>query len=358
MGCGLVCGPLIVSTNSRTTGKLTYFLSNGKKIDVINKQLIHGQIGAIGIGLAITFLGHQIAGLLPMVGSTTLCMLLGILSGFFISSTKLKSSLSIIEKQSLSAALILLGFEMHFDEVPVALVLLFFSIIASAIFFVRFALLDPVKREFGYLLAVGHTVCGSSAIMAVSRLLPAQKEFVAISVVLINVMSVLGSFILAFILLTTNLQDSQIAYLIGGSVQAVGHVAVASGFFGSEVITQAMIIKLVRVSLLVPILILGSVTIQKEDSQTGFSSLIRSIPTYLVGFIVTCILAHTGWLSSYHENFSKLSHILLSLSLACLGISVNFREVMKLSGFALNLSFGILVLQWFGLGLGLYWLGL
>ena len=105
------------------------------------------------------------------------------------------------------------------------------------------------------LIAIGTAICGSSAIAAAAPVIQAKQKDIAISIACVNLLGLLAVFALPLIGSHFKLSDQQFGVWSGISIQAVPQVIAAGLSYSANAGNIATLIKLVRVCLLGPFLI-------------------------------------------------------------------------------------------------------
>ena len=119
---------------------------------------------------------------------------------------------------------------------------------------------------------------------------------------------------------------------IGATIHDVAQVVAAGMLFGPEAGDVATVVKLFRVALLLPVVLVISIFFgaQKTTSTLGWSSL-RLIPTFLLGFVALSIVASMQILpTSITHQIGGLSRWMLVIAIAAAGLKTNFQELAKL----------------------------
>jgi uncharacterized membrane protein YadS len=131
----------------------------------------------------------------------------------------------------------------------------------------------------------------------------------------------------------------------GSTIHAVPQ-AVAAGFaFSAKAGGLATLVKLVRVALLAPLL-LALAFVYARSRKGGITvHYARLVPPFLWGFFGLFLLNSLGWLpvlqfqSGYSVGMASVlaetGNILLTLSMAALGLEVNLKLMVKVGGAAL-----------------------
>jgi len=190
------------------------------------------------------------------------------------------------------------------------------------------------------LIGAGTAICGNSAIIAVAPLIDAEDDDVMLSVGAINVLGLALMFVSPFAAGLLGMSDQGYGVWAGTTIHAVPQ-AVAAGFaFSAKAGGLATLVKLVRVSLLAPLLLVLAFS-RKDRVKVHYS---RLIPPFLWGFLALFTLNSLRWLPVLQfpngsipsaEVFTEIGNILLTISMAALGIEVNVRALARAGGAAM-----------------------
>ena len=212
-----------------------------------------------------------------------------------------------------------------------------------------------LRSPSAFLVAAGTAICGSSAIAAVAPMVRDKSDTdVGISVAVVNLLGAGFMVLLPPLFAALALAPEDSAVLLGGSLQAVGHVVgAASGLEGGHLET-ATAVKMARVALLVPfVLVLGLRQPKPEDPEHRRRG--PRLPLYLVGFIAMSALGTAGLLSpDLAATLKSLAKLLLAVAMAGIGLSIRVTMLRAAGPRALLLGLGLFVLQLGGTGLGLF----
>lgn len=214
--------------------------------------------------------------------------------------------------------------------------------LASAWFFGRML---GLGSRASMLIGAGTAICGNSAIIAVAPLIDAEDRDVMLSVGAINVLGLLLMFASPFAGGLMGLGDEGYGVWAGTTLHAVPQ-AVAAGFaFSAKAGGLATLVKLVRVALLAPMLLVLALVYarSRKDGVTVHYS--RLVPLFLWGFFGLFLLNSVGWLpilqfrAGYSVPFADVlaeaGNILLTLSMAAMGLEVNLKLLARVGGAAL-----------------------
>jgi uncharacterized integral membrane protein (TIGR00698 family) len=214
----------------------------------------------------------------------------------------------------------------------------------------RFGLL----RKTSLLIGAGTAVCGTSAIVAAAPLIEADDEDVTLSVGTVNLLGLILMFALPVAGGLLGLDQTRFGVWAGTSIHAVPQVVAAGFTYGSQAGTLATLVKLARVTLLVPfLLVLLMLSGKGRRTQLRYG---RLIPAFLWGFLILAGLNTASllpslqfhpaaWLSppaslALGPSLVELGNWLLTLAMAAIGLEVNLRLLMRVGTRALAAGAG------------------
>jgi len=307
----------------------------------------YGIIICVIIGLLAVFISSYIP-----LGAVTIAILIGILVGNVINlSDRFTLGIIFSEKKLLAIAIALMGVNLNFhvlEELGIKSIVL---VIAAIAFTISSALvigkLFSCNSKLALLLGIGNGVCGSSAIAATEKVVGANKEEVGLSVAIINLLGTAGIFILPFVAkFILRFDDTHTGILIGNTLQAVGQV-VASGFSVSHFAGHvATIIKMTRILMLFPLVFILIFSFSANTKGNTESMKLNKIPVFIVGFILFSLVPSFDLLDQNKiEILQKLSHNLLIVAMAAIGLKITFASISKHDGLALKTGSLIFLVQ-------------
>src|SRR5699024_5515246 len=141
-------------------------------------------------------------------------------------------------------------------------------------------------KSISLLLGVGTGVCGAAAIAAVAPIMKAKDEDTAISV---GIIAFIGTvFAIGYTILRPFLPLDMIQYGIwsGTSLHEIAHVALAAEPAGDDGLAMALLAKLGRVFLLVPLCFIFIYIMKRKTQNTEGPATKIEFPWFLLGFIL------------------------------------------------------------------------
>jgi uncharacterized integral membrane protein (TIGR00698 family) len=206
---------------------------------------------------------------------------------FFGYPLSIRSGIQFSAKRLLRVAIILYGLRLNIDVIfHKGLPLLgrdVFTIAFSIAVMFLFAKIFKAERGISLLLGIGTGVCGAAAIAAVSPILRSDEEDTAVSV---GIIALIGTvFAVGYTLLRTILPLTALQYGIwsGISIHEVAQVALAAAPAGVQSLDIALLAKLGRVFLLVPLSFILMIWMKRKGKYDGKSKI--EFPWFLLGFI-------------------------------------------------------------------------
>ncbi|QWE17694.1 putative sulfate exporter family transporter [Polynucleobacter sp. AP-Nino-20-G2] len=192
-----------------------------------------------------------------------------------------------------------------------------------------------LSSDFGFIAGASVGICGASAALAVASVLPKTKEnerFTLLVVVGVTVLSTISMVLYPFLLQLLNITDFPAGIFLGATIHDVAQVVAAGMLFGPEAGDVATVVKLFRVALLLPVVLLISIFFgsNKSSQRLGWGSL-RLIPTFLIGFVALSLVASMQILpGAVTHSIGEASRWMLVLAIAAAGLKTNFQELSKL----------------------------
>jgi len=290
------------------------------------------------------------------LGGVVLAVILGILVGNFAKpGADFQAGIKLCEKQLLGLAIALLGVELNISVLQslgmAAILYLILAVsipIAAGILIGR---LFSMTQTESLLMGIGNGVCGASAIAGASSVLETPEHETGLSIAIVNFLGVIGMFALPFLCIhalgTTTIGSG---ILIGGTLQAVGQVTAAGYGMANEIGQIALVVKMGRVLMLMPLLIILLFWKRRRDeSQAGNSSGKKAplkIPRFIIGFVSLAIVANLGILSTDAINIvANYGKILLTIAMAAVGLRITFGHILNDGPKALALGSIVFVIQ-------------
>jgi len=196
-----------------------------------------------------------------------------------------------------------------------------------------------LPHRMATLIACGNAICGNSAIAAIAPAIGAQGEDIAASIAFTAVLGVgvvLGLPILAAWL---SLSPQSFGVFAGLTVYAVPQVLAATAPVSSLSAQVGTLVKLVRVLMLGPVVLIVSLLANRFDDggmevgrarREGGLKIHHLVPWFIVGFLAMMALRSSGWIpAAALAPASQAAKTLTIVSMSALGLGVDVRVVAR-----------------------------
>lgn len=177
-----------------------------------------------------------------------------------------------------------------------------------------------LNRDFGLLSSGAVAICGVSAALTLSSVMPKSEEqskFTLLTVIMVTTIGAIAMVLYPIIVQTLELTPQQAGYFLGGAIHDVSHVA-GAGFALSEAVgVEAMTVKMVRVAMLIPI---AWCFLMLFNRSTGSTQSLRP-PGFLLVFIALAVVNSLGYIPvNWSATLTELSKLSFLLAIVALGI--------------------------------------
>ncbi len=290
---------------------------------------------AAALGVATATLVHY---LFPAIPVPTAAVALGVTAAHLpglrtFVRTSARPGLSIASKQVMRLAIVLLGLQLSMSDVlrlgwATAMMVL-------TVVIVTFLGTLWLGRRIGLpgdqplLVATGYSICGASAIGAVSRVSGSREEDIADSVAVVTLCGTLAIAVLPLLQHPLGLGDQPFGRWVGASVHDVGQVVAAAQTAGAAALSAAVLVKLMRVVLLAPLVALVAAR-RRATGTTGSGARPPLVPLFVAGFLLMILLRSTGQVPTEILGFvSATQGLLLAAALFGLGAMINLSSMTR-----------------------------
>jgi uncharacterized integral membrane protein (TIGR00698 family) len=316
------------------------------------------------LGLALTGVIGIVATLLAplpglaIMGSLTVALLLGLAWRSTIGLPKASvAGVRFSAQKVLRYGIILTGVRLNFALLAasgVKVVLLDTLLIAFGVGLVPLlAHKLGLSRRLAFLIGVGQSICGASAVGAMAALFPDMDEDeVSLAVAVCGLIGTIGVLLFTFGSRLIALPGSWYGLLTGSTLHEIAQVVAAGAAGGAKAADLAMIVKLTRVMLLAPVALLVAFLLsfraEKQAEQTEhrrFHWKKIPIPWFVFGFLA---VGAANSLGLFPPGFANLilqaSVFLLVVAMAAMGLMVDLAVIRQTGLKALGIAMFLFLL--------------
>ncbi|MEM7520656.1 MAG: putative sulfate exporter family transporter [Pseudomonadota bacterium] len=273
-----------------------------------------------------------------------LALLLGIAMGFLGEEGKAVEGISFAARTLLRLGVALLGV-----RISVALIaglgwqlitLVIIGVLATIAFGLLTARFFGHKWRFALLTSGSVAICGASAAMAISAILPQDErseERLIFTVMGVTVLSTVAMVLYPIISNFLEFDAVQGGVFLGGTIHDVAQVVGAGFSISEQTGDTATLVKLIRVAMLAPVVLVASIVIRNyAAASVDGGSAPPLLPGFVVGFLVLATLSSVNLIPQVMiDLMSQGSRWLLLIAIAAVGMKSNLKQILSVGGAAI-----------------------
>ena len=227
-------------------------------------------------------------------------------------------------KQILRIGIILYGFRLTFQSVIAvgaeAVVIDLIVVVLTLLFGISAGKLLKMDKDISLLTATGSAICGAAAVLGAESVIRPQPYKTAVAVSTVVVFGTIAMFIYPALYNSgaIPLDETGMGVYTGSTLHEVAHVVGAGNAMGESISDTAIIVKMIRVILLAPVLLVMSFFVGGKPSAGEKRSI--TIPWFAFGFIAVIGFNSLGLLPAQAVSFiNSLDTFLLTMAMTALG---------------------------------------
>lgn len=240
-------------------------------------------------------------------------------------------------KRILRLAIIFYGFKITFQDILsvglsgiiISILMVTLTFLIGYLFGTRVLKLD---RDTTILTCAGSSICGAAAVLATEGVVKATPYKGTVAVGTVVLFGTIAMFLYPFMFSMgwIPLNTEEMGVYIGGSVHEVAHVVAAGNALGPEAADPAIIVKMIRVLLIAPFLIILGFWLIRIKKEEGASKASNIIPWFAVLFIVMAGINSIHIVPPYIvEKINALDTFALTMAMSALGMETNIDKFKK-----------------------------
>jgi uncharacterized integral membrane protein (TIGR00698 family) len=205
-------------------------------------------------------------------------------------------------------------------------------------FFVGHTLLKLGPR-LSILIGVSNSICGNSAAAIIAPIIGASSVELASVIAISGLLGAAQIILLPLLVPVFGLGDYHYGVVAGMAVYAVAHVYAASATVSPLSASIATFVKLMRVVLLAPLVVVVQLLISLRSSESGtkgdrkvfgWTSIFQYVPWFVIGFIVLAALRSSGIIGEgLGSDIRELSRYSFLVAMVAIGMGVDVRDILK-----------------------------
>ena len=282
------------------------------------------------------------------ISTAMIAILIGIFFGnFFQIRESFQKGLDFTREYILKLGIICLGIQLkpfeflEFGKIAIPLIVI---CIISVLIVIKLLIKKlKIPTRMAYLISIGSTVCGTTAIMATAPVIKANKNEVSYAIANITLFGILSMLLYPYFANIYFEGNSLFAGLfLGTSIHETSQVAAAGliydqQFNSPETLNIATVTKLIRNTFLIIMIPLFAFLYNRGQTKEKNYSIVNIFPYFVLGFVGMIIFRNIGdlifevnnndnWVETI--NFIKISSkIFLTMAMAAIGLSTNLKDI-------------------------------
>lgn len=290
-------------------------------------SLAPGILLAVTVGLASSFVSDHYGGPLMLYA-----LLLGMAFNHLSEDGACVRGIEFASRSLLRAGVALLGARITLDQMSglgvETFALILGGMVATILFGWCVARVLRLSDQFGVLTGGAVGICGASAALALSAVLPrheGSEQQMLVTLVGVTVMSTIAMIVYPMLAALIGLDPLDTGVFFGATIHDVAQVVGAGYMVSPETGDMSAIVKLTRVAMLAPAALAVALLFRRAGSSQVRTPV---LPPFLVGFVLLALVNSAGFVSQTMSAMgSDLSRALLVTSIAAIGVKTSFKKL-------------------------------
>ena len=271
-------------------------------------------------------------------------LVVGIVIGIFYANTlhnripdAWESGIVFSGKKILRFAIVFYGFRITFQQIAevgmdgflVSLIMLSTTFILGTYLGTKVFKMD---RDTSMLTASGASVCGAAAVLATEPVLKAQEHKTAVAVSMVVLFGTIAMFLYPALYSAGifDMTHREFGIFVGGTIHEVAQVVAVGGAYGQEASDAAVIVKMTRVIMIAPMLILLGIYLSYHAKKSGDGT--AGGVTLVIPWFAVYFIGMAGF-NSLHlvpqdivAYINEIDTFLLTMAMTALGMGTRFAK--------------------------------
>lgn len=302
------------------------------------RRIVPGLLLTLGIGVAALWLTRVPLLANWQVSALTLAIVLGMILGNTFGArlpNALAPGVTFSQQKLLRLGVILYGLRVTFQNIAAVgpeglaldLVIVCGTLLLGTWLGTRLFRMD---RDTSLLTAGGSAICGAAAVLALEGVIKPEASKVAIAVATVVLFGTLDIFVYPLLYPHLAMTAHQFGIFTGGTVHEVAQVVATGTAVSSEVADTAVIVKLTRVMMLVPVLLFFGWR-HARSGHSGGGKRRMTVPWFALLFVVVSAFNSLVALPpAWKDALLTIDTLALAAAMAALGVETRFVKLKAL----------------------------
>ncbi|WP_432058548.1 YeiH family protein [Streptomyces sp. bgisy022] len=318
---------------------------------------LRARFPGLALAVAIAAVATAVGSRFPVVGGPVTGIVLGVvLAAALRPGGRLRPGIAFAGRSVLQVSVVILGCQLSLAQIARvgggSLPVMLGSLTACLVAAYLVGRLLGIGGDLRTLIGAGTGICGASAIAAVTPVIGAASAEVAYAVSTIFVFNVAAVVTFPFLGHLLGMGQHAFGLFAGTAVNDMSSVVAAATTYGDEAGQYAVVVKLTRTLLIIPICLgLAALAARRAAGRAdtpegaaavppatgGPSARVRPrvgvlglVPWFLVGFLLTATANTIGLVpDAWHEALDSLAVFLITVALSAIGLSTDLAGLRR-----------------------------
>ncbi|MCW8886603.1 MAG: putative sulfate exporter family transporter [Motiliproteus sp.] len=303
---------------------------NDGKLKQTIQTLMPGFLLCCVVGMAAKFVSEHYGG--PTI---LYALLMGMSLNYLSQEGGCAAGIQFAAKSVLRFGIALLGARITFEQLmalgitPIAIVLV--GVPATILFGYLCGRWLKMGKAQSILSGASVGICGASAALAVSAVLPNNKDSernLIFTIIGVTALSTVAMIAYPLVVTTIGLTESESGIFLGATIHDVAQVVGAGYMMSDDIGDVATFTKLLRVAALVPVVVIISLLAAKYSDGASSKSSKLPLPGFLIAFVIIVTINSTVALPELvTTSMTEASRWCLIIAMVGLGMKASFKEL-------------------------------
>jgi uncharacterized integral membrane protein (TIGR00698 family) len=293
------------------------------------RDAMPGLLLSATIALAVRFVSDRLGG-----PAMLYALLFGMAFNFLTEDERFARGIRFASRNILRFGVALLGLRITTGDVmdlgwPVV-ALIVASVVATILVGGLVGRAFGLKGDQSILSAGAVAICGASAALAISSVLPSHKDHernTILTVAGVTALSTVAMVIYPVFVTYLDYDNTTAGIFLGATIHDVAQVVGAGYMISDQTGEISTLVKLIRVACLVPVVLTISLLLHSRRSPDAAKTPL--LPWFLVAFVVLVIVNSMGWVAAdVHEILTPVSSWCLLTAVAALGVKTSLKALV------------------------------
>ena len=307
-----------------------------RTIDAAPQVQLANRLPGLAVTLLVAAAATGLGLLVPIVGGPVFAIVLGVLAGHLVRplrAPRLAPGYALASKGVLQLSIVVLGTGLSLQQVVhVGVSSLPVMIGTLAVALGGAWLLGKwlkIGTDTKTLIGVGTGICGASAIAATTAVIKPKDTEVAYAIGTIFTFNIAAVLLFPPLGHLLGLSPHAFGLWSGTAINDTSSVVAAAYSYGGDAGPYAIVVKLTRSLMIIPIVI-GLAVFKARRNDEVHVPWHRIVPLFLIGFVVAAATDTAGLIpADWHPALSTAGTFLITTALAGIGLSLRFADMRK-----------------------------